>query len=141
MPPLTVHSEPDFRAEVARLRSGERRRMFPAHVHIGLPAGPQRRLEVPWPAPEEYDAGLLFDLADALLDAFLQEAPDCALVWAWLTRPGVAEVHDCDLGWFSAVLRAFGAHRTTLGGFRVVTRSGWLDPATGASRTWKRLRT
>ncbi len=135
-----VSAGPDFRAEVARLRAEERRRLFPVRLHVGDPGGPRRRFEMPWPVPEEYDAGLLFDLTDAIVDGLLRDAPGRGPTWAWVTRPGVPEVHDIDLRSFSAVRRVFGAHGLTLGGFRVVTRTGWLDPETGAGRTWKRLR-
>ena len=133
-------SAPDFRAEVARFRAGERRRSFPALLHVGLPDGPRPRLEIPWPFPAEYDAGLRLDLVDALVDTLLADPPPHDDPWAWVTRPGVPEVHDCDLGLLSAVLGSFAAHGLGLGGFRTVTRSGWLDPITGESRTWRRLR-
>ena len=141
MPVPHVRVEPDFRAEVARFRAGERRRVFPATLHLGVPEGPRPSLQTPWPVPAEYDAGLRFDLAVALVDTLLPQWPVGEDPWAWLTRPGVPEVHDCDLGWLSAVWRALAAHGLALRGFRAVTRPGWLDPVTGESRTWKRLRT
>jgi hypothetical protein len=140
MSPLEVPAEPDFRAEVARLRSGERRRWFPAHLHVGVPAGEQRRLTMPWPVPAEYDAGLLFDLIDAIVDDLVRDSGSAEPAWGWLTRPGVPQLHDVDLACFSAATRAFGVHDLVMTGFRVVTRTGWLEPSTGASRTWKRLR-
>ena len=139
MSPLEVPAEPDFRAEVARLRSGERRRWFPAHLHVGVPAGEQRRLAMPWPVPAEYDAGLRFDVADALVEALLDDS-GIRSVWVWLTRPGVPEVHDRDLEWLSAAHRAVEGHGLQLAGFRAVTRTGWLDVVSGRRRTWKRLR-
>ena len=45
-----------------------------------------------------------------------------------------------DLAWHAAVRQGCAAHTVTLAGFWVVTRYGWLDPDTGESRTWKRLR-
>ena len=127
--------DPDFRAEVARLRSAERRRTFPLAVHVGTPSGTRLRLELPWPVPGEYDAGVRFDVMCALVDEL-----EGGSAWCWLTRPGVPEVHDVDLAWFSAASRAFGAHAVELAGFRAVTRTGWLDVVTGESRTWSRLR-
>jgi hypothetical protein len=133
-------NEGDFREEVDRLRGGERRRIFPVGVHVGVPAGVRRRLEVPWPVPQEYDAGLSFDLLDALVDELVRGESPSGHAWTWLTRPGVPEVHDCDLGWLAAARRAFCSHGLALAGFRTVTRTGWLDPVTGESRTFKRPR-
>lgn len=109
-------------------------------VHVGVPAGPCRRLETPWPVPASIDQGLRFDLAAALVEGLLAEWSVTTAAWAWLTRPGVPETHDQDLGWFAAAVRGFGAHGLPLAGFRAVTRTGWLDLRTGESRTWKRLR-
>lgn len=109
-------------------------------VHVGAPGGLQRRLEVPWPVPATHDQGLRFDLVDALVDGLVEQWPAGEPAWGWLTRPGVAEVHDCDLGWLAAALHAFGVHGLPLEGFRAVTRTGWLDLLTEESRTWKRLR-
>lgn len=132
--------EAAFRVEVARLRGCERRRTFPLGLHVGTPDGARRSLEVPWPVPAEYDAGLRFDLVDALVEALLEDPLGTQSLWAWLTRPGVPEVHDRDLEWLSAAHRAVAAHGLQLAGFRAVTRTGWLDVVSGRHRTWKRLR-
>ncbi len=144
-----------FRSEVTRLRSSERRRLFPLGLHVGTPGGPVRRLEVPWPAPADLDQGLRFDLADALVDDLVDSWPVDSWpvdswpvdswpagsgTWGWVTRPGVPEVHDCDLAWLSAVSRALGARQLPMAGFRAVTRTGWLHVLSGEHRTWKRLR-
>ena len=129
-----------FRSEVSQLRSSERRRLFPLGLHVGSPGGVVRRLEVPWPAPADLDQGLRFDLADALIDDLADSWPVGREPWAWVTRPGVPEVHDSDLEWLSAVSRALGAHQLPMAGFRAVTRTGWLDVLTGEHRAWKRLR-
>jgi hypothetical protein len=129
-----------FRDAVARLRATERRRLFPLSVHVGVPDGAQRGLELAWPVPEEYDAGLRFDVVDALAEGLLAEVPALGAAWGWVVRPGVPQPHDQDLAWFAAVSRVFAAHELTMKGFRAVTRTGWLDVVTGESRTWKRLR-
>jgi hypothetical protein len=140
MPPLPSADDHGFRAEVVRLRADERRRYFPLRLHVGALDGFRPSLEVPWPVPQEYDDGLRFDLATALVEQLL--GADCVgLTWGWLTRPGVPELHDVDLPWLSATTRAFAALEVEPAGFRVVTRIGWLDPATGDSRVWRRLRT
>ena len=65
---------------------------------------------------------------------------DPAAASAWVSRPGATTLHDRDLEWYAACLQVFGAHRLRLAAFRAVTRSGWLDVATGERRVWKRLR-
>ena len=138
--PAPFQADAAFRAEVAALRAVERRRRFPLGVHVGTPEGVRRRLEVPWPMPERYDDGLRFDLADALVDDLAGAWPTDPGAWGWLTRPGEPELHDCDLAWLAATNRAFAARDLPLAGFRAVTRTGWLDVVTLASRRWKRLR-
>jgi len=91
--------------------------------------------DVPWPHAREQDAGLRFDLADALLSRRGSDEP-----FVWLTRPGTPVPHDLDHGWHAAFLRTAGAHEILLAGFRVVTRTGWYDVVSGERRVWKRLR-
>jgi hypothetical protein len=129
-----------FRAEVARFRLAERRRLFPLGLHVGAPDGYRHSLEAAWPWPGSLDAGSRFDLAAGLVDALTTQWPVERPAWAWVTRPGVPELHDCDLGWYAATARAFGAYGLAIAGFRSVTRTGWLDVVSGESRTWKRLR-
>ena len=130
--------DPDFRREVARLRAAERRRSFPLGLHLGHPQGTRHGVEVPWPVPAEYDAGLRFDVLDALLEQWDEVAggPVCV----WLTRPGVPTVHDVDLEWLAAATRGCGAHEVELLTVRAVTHTGWLDVVTGEQRVWRRLR-
>jgi hypothetical protein len=123
-----------FRLEVGRLRLRDRRRTFPAELRVGRPAGARVSLELP-PA----DVGLRFDLATALLDVWREEHGG-GPAYAWVVRPGVPTVHDTDLAWYAATVRAAGAHGLELEGFRAVTRAGWLDVVTGESRVWRRLR-
>ena len=136
----TAPADQAFRREVATFRTRDGRRLFPMHVHVGVPDGHRRRLEVPWPVPASYDVGVRLDLAGALVEALAQEWPRNVAAWGWLTRPGQPALHDCDLAWLAVVRHAFGVHDQTLAGFRAVTRSGWLDVVTGEIRTWKRLR-
>lgn len=130
-----------WRLEVAQFRRDEPRRVFPLRLHVGHPAGARVRVDVPWPVPRSYDAGLCFDVADALLGRWLAErGPGPAEAWCWVARPGVPALHDADLAWRLAAVRACGASAVALAGVRVVTKTGWLDVATGERRTWKRLR-
>ena len=122
-----------FRLEVGRLRARDRRRTFPAELHVGRPAGPRVSLEVP-----AADAGLRLDLLGALLDVWREQHGGRA--FGWVVRCGVPTPHDVDLAWYAAAVRAFGALGEVPLGFRAVTKAGWLDVVTGESRVWKRLR-
>ena len=139
MPERPTPDDLAFRGEVARLRADERRRRFPLGLNVGHPDGHRCGHQLPWPVPTEYDAGLRFDVLDALVEQLLPTWQDGS-IWCWLTRPGVPEVHDVDLDWLAAARRATGAHGVPLVGFRAVTRTGWHDTMTGRSRWWKRLR-
>lgn len=133
-----------MRAEVGRLRRREVRRLFPLSVHIGVPEVDQVGFEAEWPLPPSYDAGLLLDVVDALVDRWLSQRAVATAggppVSGWLVRPGRPSLHDVDLRVSAAASRATAAHGLILGGFWAVTRYGWLDVATGEHREWKRLR-
>ena len=136
-----------LRAEVGLLRAEVTRRMFPARLALGTPGqrGPGTVLSgplagtqgAPWPPPPWLDTGMRVDVVDRLLGhRGLGGGP----LDAWLLRPGVASLHDEDLAWLAAVRHASTAGGAAVEGFWVVTRYGWLDPVSGASRSWKRLR-
>jgi hypothetical protein len=138
---VSPHPDPvasDWRMEVGRFRAREPRRVFPLAVHVGSPGGPRVQVEVPWPVPVSYDAGLRFDLVSALLERW--EGNPGGHAFGWLTRPGVPELHDRDLEWHSDTGRAFGGHGLELLGFRAVTRTGWVDVRSGERQVWRRLR-
>jgi len=61
------------------------------------------------------------------------------LVW-WVTRPGVPDLHEMDNRWISATRQAAGILGREALPLYVITRSGWLDPSSGESRRWVRLR-
>jgi hypothetical protein len=124
-----------WRDEALRVGSLRPRQGFALVVHVGFPDGDQVSLDVPWALARLQDAGLRFDLADALISQRSTDEP-----FVWLTRPGTPVPHDLDHGWHAAFLRVAGAHEISLAGFRVVTRTGWYDVATADSRVWKRLR-
>ena len=127
-----------WRQEVGDFRAREQRRRHPLGVHVGEPGGWRTSLELPWPEPRWHDGGLRDDLVTGLLAR--TDPVTVAAAHAWITRPGVPELHDADLAWFAAAVRGFGAHGVGLAGFRAVTRTGWVDVATGDRRAWKRLR-
>jgi len=123
-----------LRREVGRFRAEEKRRRFPTTLHVGRIDGSQYVLEVPESA-EPLDRATAFDLLDCRLDAELPSE-----VEAWVTRPGVPEVHDQDLLWLTVTAAAVAARGAALASFHAITRTGWLDVRTGDSRVWVRLR-
>ncbi len=138
-----------WRREVGLFRAAYPRWTPPLAVHVGLPAGPRRTLEIPWPVPAEYDEGLRRDLAATLLAGWLDDlevegsggvCEHMQRGCAWMSRPGAQDTHDQDHGWHAALSWAGGAHAVELTCFRVVTKAGWVDLRTGERRTWARLR-
>ena len=57
----------------------------------------------------------------------------------WITRPGDLCLQDVDAVWLAAA-RAATAEAGRALTLVVVTRQGWWDPRSGATRTWRRLR-
>lgn len=112
----------------------ERRRRFPALVHVGTPGGPEEVFVVD--AADRLDHALRADVLAALLQRGRRNrsVPVC-----WLTRPGPLEVQDVDAQWIAAA-RTAGAEAGIVVTWVVVTRRGWLDPRSGVRREWKRLR-
>jgi len=112
----------------------ERRRTFPALVHVGVPGG---REEVFAVVPDErLDHGLRADVVAALLQ---RSRRGTAVPLVWLTRPGPLALQDVDAQWLSAA-RSASAEAGVALILVVVTRHGWVDPRSGASRVWKRAR-
>ena len=124
-----------LRVEVGRFRERESRRVFDVAVHVGRLAGDRDSFVVRAQDRPAVDAALRTDV----LVALLEDTPDS---WrtVWLTRPGGVDLHDPDLQWLAAARVAFGIHDRCLDGFYALTRSGWLDVGTGATREWRRLR-
>jgi hypothetical protein len=138
--PVSTIGDPEWRLEVGRTRAAHPRRALPFTVNVGRPAGARVTAILPWPPPPEYDAGLRFDLLDALVEQWQDGDEGDDRAYGWLTRPGVPSVHDEDLRWFAATTRAAQARELRLVAFRAVTHTGWLDVATGERTTWRRLR-
>jgi hypothetical protein len=121
------------RAVLAHVRA-ERRRTFPALVHVGVPGGTEEVFAV---VPDEpLDHGLRADVVAALLQ---RSRRGHAVPLVWLTRPGELELQDVDAQWLSAARSAAAEAGVTLT-LVVVTRTGWVDPRTGTHRVWKRMR-
>jgi hypothetical protein len=112
----------------------ERRRTFPALVHVGVPGGSEEVFAV---VPDEpLDHGLRADVVAALLQ---RSRRGSAVPLVWLTRPGALELQDVDAQWLSAA-RSAAAEAGVALTLVVVTRTGWVDPRTGTHRVWKRMR-
>ncbi|HYF74034.1 MAG TPA: hypothetical protein VD864_14485 [Nocardioides sp.] len=113
----------------------ERRRWFPALLHVGMPGGPA---EVFAADPgEPLDHALRADVVAALLHRARRRGG--AVPMLWLTRPGPLELQDVDAAWLSAARTATAEAGTVLT-LVVVTRRGWRDPRSGVRQEWKRLR-
>jgi hypothetical protein len=121
-----------LRRLVVEHKAAERRRCFPAVLHLGGPGRPEVG------RVDESESHVDHALRCDVLEALLRRARDGALM-TWLTRPGELAEQDVDLRW----LRAVAAVNAELGRslpYVVVTREGWRDPMSGACRSWRRLR-
>lgn len=118
------------RAAVLELARTEHRRRHPVLLHVGDPRG-RVSLAVDDLCP---DHALRADVLGALLWRHRDEDP-----LVWLTRTGPLDLQDVDARWFAA-FRAARHEVLVAARFLVVTRHGWHDPATGGTRTWKRIR-
>jgi hypothetical protein len=118
-----------LRGAVLALVAGERRRHFPAVLHVGTPEGGVSRVV----DDQSWDAGLRADVAGAVLH---RAGP---AVTAWVTRPGDLVLQDVDAAWLGPLLRSAEENDVDLT-YVVVTRHGWVDPRSGVRREWRRLR-
>lgn len=124
-----------LRLEVGRFRARESRRVFDTVVYVGRLDGPRDSFVARAQDLTVMDAGLRIDVVEALVEATADQATE-----AWITRAGIPAPHDEDLAWLAAAISAFAIHGRPLDGFYVFTRTGWLDPRSGESRSWRRLR-
>ena len=132
MPVLHAPLSPDdartLRRAVLDLATTDRRRRIPPVLHVGAP-GESAVAVVDDPA---WDHGLRTEIVGAALRR--TGGP-----WVWLTRSGPLVLQDADASWLGAVLSA-AAERDADASYVVVTRHGWLDPRSGLSREWRRIR-
>jgi hypothetical protein len=119
-----------LRRAVLDLATSQRRRHFPAVLHVGTPGGPTTRVE----DDRHWDGGLRADIAGAVLP--VGDRPSAT---AWLTRPGSLVLQDVDADWLGPLLRSAEESEVDLV-YVVVTRHGWVDPRTGVRREWRRIR-
>lgn len=119
-------------AVIAHARS-ERRRSHPVVLHVGIPSGPTRELEL---RPEErLDHALRVEIVQAMARPCLAEG---RVPLSWLTRPAVGP-DEGDLAWAAAV-GAAGAELGVRLDLVVITRRSWRDPRSGVGRSWTRIR-
>lgn len=130
--PLGGDLERLLRHAVLAHASAERRRSYPAILHVGDPR--TRELVFPIVPEERIDDALGADVVAAMRSRSGLERPV-----VWLTRPGVLDVQDVDVRWLRSARRAYAEAGVPLV-FVVANRHGWLDPRSGLRRDWKRLR-
>jgi hypothetical protein len=152
--PLAPATYAALRLAVFGLRRTTRARTFPPVLHVGTLGGTpdgtpgvtagitlgavlagDRGGDVSVAVDPGADHALRSDVVARLLE--LQDDPAPSV---WLTRVGVPDVHDLDLALLAASSSAFAEAGTPLPWFVVVTKNGWIRPATGESRAWHRLR-
>lgn len=111
---------------------GERRKVYPPVLHVGVPGIRSRRFEI----ESTLDHALATDIVQAMMRPAVRKG---VVPLLWLTRRGDTDPHDVDCAWSAAVHAACGELGLRLG-LVVVTRRSWHDPRTGVCRTWKRIR-
>jgi hypothetical protein len=127
--PLPARDRRLLREAVLALATGEHRRRFPPVLHVGTPGGPTLTVR----DDPDWDHGLRTEIVGAALRSLDDPA------WIWLTRAGNLTFQDVDAAWLGPVVAA--AHeRGSDPAYVVVTRHGWRDPRSGASRHWRRIR-
>jgi hypothetical protein len=132
-PLLDAETRAALRRAVFGLRCSERRRVFPAQVHVGDPDGER--------STYTDDGDLLDDaLRTDIVAAMLRQQPEARPSAVWISRVGVPEPHDLDLAWTRPCLAAFAEADETATWFAVITKRGWYTPLNGESATWQRLR-
>jgi hypothetical protein len=118
------------RAAVLDLARSEVRRRHPTLLRVGDPCGAVDAVA----EDPAWDHALRTDLLTALL--WRRRALDPLV---WLTRTGSLAWQDVDQRWYAAFLAS--REEAEVGAqLLVVTRHGWHDPATGQTRTWRRIR-
>lgn len=131
---------------VARLRTRRPREPFDLTLHVGSLDGPRVGFVVHARERSDLDRGVRTDLVARLLRQALDAGSEDprptpgipAGTSVWLTRPGSPSEEDDDHAWHAAARSAYASLGRTLGGFWVVTRTGWLDLVTGERRLWTR---
>lgn len=131
--PLPLLLRRVLRGAVHQHARTERRRRFPAVLHVGIPGGPDRTFEV---HPEEdLDLALRVEIVEAMARHSIETG---AVPLVWLTRMA-GDTDTEDLAWAAAVGHAAGELGVRLD-LVVITRRAWHDPRSGAGQSWARVR-
>jgi len=128
--PLERDLEQMLRHVVLAHATAERRRRYPAILHVGDP----RTRELVFPLTERIDDALGADIVAAMRSRVPRPRPA-----VWLTRPGDLTLQDIDAQWLRSARRAYAEAGVPLV-YVVANRHGWFDPRTGLRREWRRLR-
>lgn len=136
--PLSVVVRSMLRTATVEHLRDERRRLFPARLHVGTPGASRLSASIP-EAPSEF--GTRVDLIHAMAREAERSgvATPTGVPWVWLTRSGAAVPDHLDFSFLAPALHAYAEVSQPLT-FFVVTRRGWHDPRSGLHRTWSRLR-
>lgn len=137
--PVGPHLHATLRRAVLEHVSAERRRAFPPLLHVGTPGGPQALFATEPRDPVDHaplDQALRTDVVAAML---ARQRTTSVAPLVWLTRTGDLCLQDVDAAWLAASRGAAAEAGLPLT-MVVVTRRGWWDPRSGATRTWRRLR-
>ena len=102
-------------------------------LHVGTPGGAE------WVHPVRPDEPTDHALRADVVAALARRCGHGGAPLVWLTRPGELEVQDVDAAWLAAACQAYGEAGLPLA-FVAVNRHGWLDPRSGLTRRWVRLR-
>jgi hypothetical protein len=119
-----------LRRAVLDLATSEHRRHFPAGLHVGTPGGDVLSIV----DDPDWDRQVRADVLGAMLRRTTATDP-----LVWITRAGHLTWHDVDASWLAPAV-AVAPERGDDARLVVVTRHGWLDPRSGTTRTWKRIR-
>lgn len=130
--PLSPVLEKRLRRAVLDHTATEHRRSFLALVHLGVPGG--KEVVHAHRDDEPTDQWLRADILHSMRRR--AGVPDPIV---WLTRAGGPGIEDVDLRWLAAARQAFQEIDKPLT-YVVVTRNAWVDPRSGLTRRWKRLR-
>jgi hypothetical protein len=131
---LIPAAHPLLRRAVLEHRVTERRKTFPPVLHVGVPGELELVVDHRQAGPIEH--GLRADLVAACLRHTRGGSVEPLV---WLTRTGEFVLEDPDAVWLAAARSAYAEAGLGLT-MVVVTRRGWWDPRSGASREWRRLR-
>lgn len=130
--PVSPVLEKRLRRAVLDHTATEHRHSFLPLVHLGHPGG--KEVAHAHREDEPADQWLRTDIIHSMRRRFGGPGPI-----VWLTRGGDLGIEDVDLRWLAAARQAFREIEAPLT-YVVVTRNAWLDPRSGLSRRWKRLR-